>query len=110
MNRSLPLETIRANSEMMADRLKILSHPDRLLMLCRMADEEVTVGELVALTGMSQSAVSQHLAKFRDSGFVLVRPEGQTRYYRLVDESIRAIIHALCDICERGEGTSCPAR
>lgn len=103
----IPLETIRANSEQMAERLKFLSHPDRLLMLCRMADEEVTVSELVDLTGMSQSAVSQHLARFRESGLVSVRPQGQARHYRLDDDAIRAIIHALCDICERSGEAGC---
>lgn len=95
----LPIEFMRANSEAMAARLKLLAHPDRLLMLCRMTDEEVTVGQLVDLTGMSQSAVSQHLAKFRDCDLVAVRPDAQTRYYRLVDGEVRKIIEALCAIC-----------
>jgi ArsR family transcriptional regulator, virulence genes transcriptional regulator len=101
MRLDIPLDIIRANSAAMADRLKMLSHPERLLMLCRMADEEVTVNQLVELTGMSQSAVSQHLARFRDSGVVVVRPVGQARHYRLDDATIRDVIHALCDICER---------
>lgn len=99
MNKAFPLELLRANSEKMANRLRVLSHPERLLMLCRMADDEVTVGELIELTGMSQSAVSQHLAKFRDMGLVSVRPEAQARYYRLVDEDVRQIIAALWEIC-----------
>ena len=109
MNREIPLEIMRANSEVMAERLKMLSHPDRLLMLCRMSDEEVTVSELVELTGMSQSAVSQHLARFRECGLVNVRPHGQARHYRLVDEDVRAIIHALCDICSQSGEPGCPA-
>lgn len=99
MNKAFPLELLRTNSEKMANRLRVLSHPERLLMLCRMADDEVTVGELIELTGMSQSAVSQHLAKFRDMGLVSVRPEAQARYYRLVDEDVRQIIAALWEIC-----------
>ncbi|OJW69811.1 MAG: transcriptional regulator [Sphingomonadales bacterium 63-6] len=106
MKTPIPLDLLRANAENMAGRLRILSHPDRLLMLCRMSDEEVTVGELVELTGMSQSAVSQHLAKFRDMGLVSVRPDAQTRYYRLVDDDVRQIILALWEICQAGmEGT-----
>lgn len=100
MKENMPLEIMRANSEAMASRLRMLSHPDRLLMLCRMSDHEVTVGELVELTGMSQSAVSQHLAKFRDSGLVSVRPNAQARHYKLVDEDVRKIIEALWTICE----------
>ena len=107
MNQDLPLDLLRANSEAMAERLRIMSNPDRLLMLCRMSDEEVTVGELVELTGLSQSAVSQHLAKFRDSGLVSVRRDAQARHYRLIDEDVRKIIATLCTICEtRGESAA----
>jgi DNA-binding transcriptional ArsR family regulator len=98
----MPLDVLRANSAAMADRLRMLSHPERLLMLCRMSDGEVTVTGLVELTELSQSAVSQHLAKFRDCGLVAVRRDGATRHYRLVDETVRQILIALCEICETG--------
>ena len=111
MNKDIPLDFIRANAGAMAERLKILSHPDRLLMLCRMVEDEVTVGELVQLTGLSQSAVSQHLAKFRDCGLVSVRPDAQARHYRLVDDDVRQIIKALWEICEaRGAGIASASR
>ena len=100
----LPLDLLRSNSAAMASRLRILAHPDRLLMLCRMADGEVTVSELVELTGLSQSAVSQHLSKFRDCGLVAVRPEGAARHYILADEHIREILVELCRICEAHGG------
>jgi DNA-binding transcriptional ArsR family regulator len=106
MKRIIPLDIMRANADAMAERLKVLAHPERLLMLCRMSGDEVTVSELVALTGMSQSAVSQHLAKFRDRGLVSVRRDAQARYYRLVDTDVHRIIGALCDICE-GAGGHC---
>ena len=76
-----------------------MSHPERLLMLCRMDEGEASVTQLVMLTGLSQSAVSQHLAMLRDEGVVATRGEAQTRYYSLADPTVRAIIHALCDIC-----------
>ena len=85
----------------MAQRLKIMSHPERLLMLCRMDEGEVSVNELVALTGLSQSAVSQHLAMLREEGVVAIRGEAQTRFYSLKDPVVRAIIHALCIICDQ---------
>ena len=100
MSHEMPLDILRANSEAMAGRMRILSHPERLLMLCRMSDGEVTVGELVELTGMSQSAVSQHLARLRDGGLVSVRREGPSRHYRLVDDDVRQIIAALWTICQ----------
>ena len=97
------LTELKSNASMMAGRLKLMSHPERLLMLCRMDEGETSVTELVELTGLSQSAVSQHLAMLRDESVVATRGEAQTRYYSLRDPVVRAIIHALCDIC--GETT-----
>ena len=93
------LNELRANANRMAARLKILSHAERLIMLCRLEEGEASVNELVALSGLSQSAVSQHLAMLREEGVVATRSEAQTRYYRLADPVVRAIIHSLCDIC-----------
>ena len=93
------LSELKANSIAMAGRLKLMSHPERLQMLCRLDEGEASVGELVALAGLSQSSVSQHLAMLRDEGVVSIRGEAQTRYYRLKDPVVRAIIHALCDLC-----------
>lgn len=97
------LTELKANANAMAARLKMMSHPERLLMLCRMDEGEVSVSELVELTGLSQSSVSQHLAMLREEGVVAIRGEAQTRYYSLKDPVVRAIIHALCDIC----GSAC---
>lgn len=93
------LSELKANANAMAARLKMMSHPERLLMLCRMVEGEASVTELVELTGLSQSSVSQHLAMLRGEGVVAIRGEAQTRYYSLKDAVTRAIIHALCDIC-----------
>lgn len=93
------LTELKNNAAQMAARLKLMSHPERLLMLCRMDEGEASVTELVQLTALSQSAVSQHLALLRDEGVVAARGEAQTRYYSLQDPQVRAIIHALCEIC-----------
>lgn len=97
------LSVLKANSITMAGRLKLMSHPERLMMLCRLDEGEASVTELVGLTGLSQSSVSQHLAMLRDEGVVTIRGEAQTRYYKLADPVVSAIIHALCDLC----GESC---
>lgn len=98
------LADLKQNAGAMAARLKTMSHPERLLMLCRMDEGECSVTELVQLTGLSQSAVSQHLAMLRDEGAVATRAEAQTRYYSLRDPVVRAIIHALCEICGEADG------
>lgn len=93
------LTQLKANAERMAARLKLMSHPERLLMLCRMDESEVSVTELVELSGLSQSSVSQHLAMLREEGVVTIRGEAQTRFYSLKDPLVRGIIHALCELC-----------
>lgn len=95
------LSELKANANVMAGRLKIMSHPERLLMLCRLDEGEASVTELVDLSGLSQSAVSQHLAMLRDENVVTIRGEAQTRFYSLKDPIVREIIHALCLICDQ---------
>ena len=93
------LSELKANAAVMAGRLKLMSHPERLLMLCRMDEGEVSVTELVELAGLSQSSVSQHLAMLREEGVVSIRGEAQTRFYSLKDPIVRGVIHALCELC-----------
>ena len=105
---------LKANATLMASRLKVMSHPERLLMLCRMDEGEVSVNELVALAGLSQSSVSQHLALLRDEDVVAVRIDAQVRWYRLKDPIVSGIIHAMCDLCDhisdmQTNGAPCPA-
>lgn len=93
------LSELKANAAVMAGRLKLMSHPERLLMLCRMDEGEVSVTELVELSGLSQSSVSQHLAMLREEDVVSIRGEAQTRFYSLKDPIVRGVIHALCELC-----------
>lgn len=101
MTRNIALTQFKRDARMMAGYLKLIAHPGRLLMLCQMDENEVSVGELIALSGLSQSAVSQHLARLRDEGIVTTRGDAQTRYYRLSDDHMRQIIAALHDVCEQ---------
>jgi DNA-binding transcriptional ArsR family regulator len=98
------LSDLKANAAIMSGRLKLMSHPERLLMLCRMDEGEVSVNELVELSGLSQSSVSQHLALLREEGVVNVRGEAQVRYYSLKDPIVRGVIHALCELCASKTG------
>lgn len=93
------LSELKANAAIMAGRLKLMSHPERLLMLCRMDEGEASVTELVELSGLSQSSVSQHLAMLREEGVVNIRGKAQTRFYSLTDPIVRGVIHALCELC-----------
>ncbi len=94
-------DVLKGNAAQVAQRLRVLAHPDRLIMLCRMSEGEVSVSELVSLTNLSQSSVSQHLATLRDAGAVEARADAQSRLYRIIDTQVDAIIHALCAVCIR---------
>ena len=97
------LESLHASAASAARLMKLLGNEQRLLLLCRMGEGEVSAGELADYAGLAQSAASQHLAKMRDLGLVATRRDGQTIYYRLVDEDALRVIGALCEIY-RGKG------
>lgn len=93
------LEELKESAAEMAGTLKLMSHPERLLMLCRMGESEVSVSELVSLSGLSQSSVSQHLAMLRQAGVVRIRKDAQARYYKLQDPVVQGVIRELCRLC-----------
>ena len=78
--------------------LKTLGNPTRLLILCSLVDGELSVGQLNTLVGMSQSALSQHLAVLRHADLVETRRESQTIYYSLSSNRATRIIELLHDI------------
>ena len=79
--------------------LKTLSNESRLLVLCHLIDAgEVSVGDLNVRIGLSQSALSQHLAKLRDDGLVATRKEAQTVYYRICDPRAQQMLALLHDL------------
>ena len=78
--------------------LKILANDRRLMILCELLKGERSVGELEDIVGLSQSALSQHLARLRRSHLVKTRRKSQTIYYRIVDPGVTKIIGALYDL------------
>ena len=82
-----------------AQLLKLLGHEKRLLVLCFLAVRgEMTVGELVGVAKLSQSALSQHLAKLRADGLVEFRRASQTLHYRVVDARALRVLQVLKEI------------
>jgi DNA-binding transcriptional ArsR family regulator len=80
-----------------ASLLKIMANDRRLLVLCELADAgERSVTELETVSGLSQSALSQHLAKMRHHGIVKTRRSAQTIYYSLASHEARVLIEVLC--------------
>ncbi|HTY67327.1 MAG TPA: metalloregulator ArsR/SmtB family transcription factor [Alphaproteobacteria bacterium] len=82
-----------------AQLLKLLGNKHRLLILCcLMISREMTVGEIVSAIGLSQSALSQHLARLRADGLVEFRRTSQVLHYRIVDGRAARIIELLKDL------------
>lgn len=78
--------------------LKQLANDKRLMVCCCLGDEELSVSELNTQVPLSQSALSQHLAKMREANIVSTRREGKVIYYRLANENVLKIINILKDI------------
>ncbi|MGP9812547.1 metalloregulator ArsR/SmtB family transcription factor [Rhodopseudomonas palustris] len=85
--------------------LKAVSHENRLLLLCLLAERERSVTELENILSLRQSAVSQQLARLRYDGMVDTRRDGKTIYYSLANEDVRRIISVIYDIfCASARG------
>jgi len=75
--------------------LKELANPSRLLILCHLIDGEKSVGELGRAIDLSQSAVSQHLARLREARLVDTEKRGQMVHYRLCNMEAQALLSTL---------------
>lgn len=79
--------------------LKALASEPRLLVLCHLAAAgEMSVGGLTGEVKLSQSAMSQHLAKLREEGLVATRKEGQSVFYRVSDPKAEQLLNLLHDL------------
>ncbi|MEO8453700.1 MAG: metalloregulator ArsR/SmtB family transcription factor [Sphingomicrobium sp.] len=93
------LGTFEGQAGHAASLLKAMSNESRLLVLCYLADEgELSVGQLGDRVGLSQSALSQHLAKLREEGLVATRKEAQTVFYRVCDPKAGEVLALLHDL------------
>jgi DNA-binding transcriptional ArsR family regulator len=81
-----------------ARMLKALGNEQRLLILCKLLGQQLSVGELNAQLELSQSALSQHLALLREAGLVDTRREAQSIFYSLPAGAVTRIMALLQDI------------
>lgn len=94
--RALPSpEQMARHADEAAALLKALAHPARLLVLCQLVEGESSVGELQPITGLSMSALSQHLAVLREMELVTTRREAQTIHYSLARGPAVGVLDAL---------------
>lgn len=86
---------LRDNAAQASQLLKALSHPDRLMLLCRLAEGERSVSELEPLVGVYQPSLSQQLGILRREGLVSSRREGKQMFYRIANQDALAVLDVL---------------
>jgi DNA-binding transcriptional ArsR family regulator len=89
---------LNAKAAEAARLLTALANEHRLAILCELVQGERSVGALVDAVGLTQSALSQHLAKLRAASIVATRRDAQTIYYRLASAAAGRIMKTLADI------------
>lgn len=97
------INEIEKNVEFAAGLLKALSNEKRLLIICALHRGEKSVSELEAIIELSQSALSQHLARLRRDKLVRTRRDAQTIYYSLDHDATTEILKCLYEISAPGE-------
>lgn len=99
------ISVMRTKASVAAGFLKILANRRRLMILCELLRGERSVNELAGVVGLSQSALSQHLAKLRRGHLVRTRRESQTVHYSIADPGVTKVIGALYDLyCRPSRG------
>ncbi|WP_024872192.1 ArsR/SmtB family transcription factor [Tolumonas lignilytica] len=91
----MTIEEMELSADHAVSLLKAMANRHRLIILCCLQGGELSVGELNQKIGLSQSALSQHLAILRRDVLVKTRKEAQTVYYSLSSNEVEAIISTL---------------
>jgi len=91
-NTQIDIAEMRSNATQAAELLKAMSNENRLLLLCHLGEKEMSVSELNSFIDLSQSSLSQHLARLRKDGLVKTRRESQTIFYSIANPSVVKLI------------------
>jgi ArsR family transcriptional regulator, virulence genes transcriptional regulator len=93
------LADFEARATEAASLMKALGNEKRLMILCKLLEAgEMSVMPLAESVGLSQSALSQHLARMRTEKLINYRRESQTLFYRVADKNVTRIIKTLKSI------------
>jgi ArsR family transcriptional regulator len=92
------ISLFEASAAEAAKLLRALSNARRLMILCQLGGRELAVGQIQTLVGLSQSALSQHLAVLREQGVVSTRRDGQIIFYRIADPAAVKVVETLAEI------------
>ncbi|MGB5688508.1 MAG: metalloregulator ArsR/SmtB family transcription factor [Woeseiaceae bacterium] len=97
-NYTYPASDMQLHASDAAGLMKALGNESRLMILCVLAEGERSVSDLNTIVPLSQSALSQQLARLRQQGLVKTRRESQTIFYSLADGPADRVITLLHDI------------
>lgn len=95
----IDVSQMRCHAGEVAELLKIMAHPERLMVLCRLTRGEVPVRELQEASNLSPSAFSQQMSVLKGHGVVSFRKEAQQVFYSLADDRARHLIESLQQVC-----------
>lgn len=96
------------HAEKVSDLLKVMANTHRLTLLSVLCQGERCVGELENIIGISQSALSQHLARLRERNLVSTRRKAQTIYYSLSSQDVKKLLFSLYEIYKKEDGQALP--
>lgn len=92
---AMNIADMQGNATQAADLLKVMAHPERLMVLCQLIQGEVGVGQLQQGSSLSQSAFSQHLTVLRKHNLIQARKASQQVFYSLADPRVEPLIQSL---------------
>lgn len=92
---TIDLRTMQASAKKACALLKVLANPDRLLVMCRLSQDELSVGELEDQLGIRQPTLSQQLGVLRENGLVTARREGKNIFYSVASAQALAVMDVL---------------
>ena len=102
---TLDLDKMKASASNACRLMKVLSNPDRLMLLCQLSQGEKRVGELEEILGIVQPTLSQQLTVLREEELVTTRRDGKSIYYQIASPQALAVMNVLFDqFCKPQEG------
>ena len=104
---TLDLDKMKTSAGKACQMMKVLSNPDRLMLLCQLSQGEKRVGELEEMLGIVQPTLSQQLTVLRDEELVVTRREGKNIYYKIASHQAMAVMEVLFQqFCGPQEGST----
>ena len=94
----MDIQELNTKSEEASSLLTLLANPHRLRILCALLEGERSVSSLETVVDLSQSALSQHLARLRQARVVSTRREAQSIFYAIADDRAARVLEVLAEI------------